>query len=79
MHSAGCGAPPATRRNTSPLFGGTCLLVWGKHRRALRAGGLGFVGFWRECWQEMRGVLKIMDPRGYRRADPLPDPEQEAI
>src|SRR5437763_14423701 len=23
------------------LFGATCLLVWGKHRRALRAGGLG--------------------------------------
>ena len=50
------------------LFGGACLLVWGKHRRALRAGGLGFRGFWRECWQEMCGVLKIMDPRGYRWA-----------
>jgi hypothetical protein len=50
------------------LFGGTCLLVWGKHRRALRAGGLGFASFWRECWQEMRGVLRIMDPRGYRWA-----------
>jgi hypothetical protein len=50
------------------LFGGTCLLVWLKHRRALRAGGLGFRGFWRECRQEMQGVLRIMDPRGYRWA-----------
>lgn len=50
------------------LFGGTCLLVWIKHRRALRAGGLGLAGFWRACWQEMRGVSKIMDPHGYRWA-----------
>jgi hypothetical protein len=47
------------------LYGGACLLVWVKHRRALRAGGLGFVSFWRECRQELRGVLRVMDPRGY--------------
>jgi hypothetical protein len=50
------------------LYGGTCLLVWLKHRRALRAGGLTFLGFWRECRQELRGTLRIMDPRGYRWA-----------
>ncbi len=50
------------------LFGGTCLLVWVRHRRTLRAGGLGLASFWRECWQEMRGVSKIMNPHGYRRA-----------
>jgi hypothetical protein len=50
------------------LFGGACLLVWCKHRRALRAGGLGFGSFWRECWREMRGLLKVMDPRGWRWA-----------
>ncbi len=54
------------------LYGGTCLLVWLKHRRALRAGGLSFRGYWRECRQEMRGVLRMMDRRRYRWADAHP-------
>ncbi len=45
------------------LFGGSCLLVWAKHRRALRAGGFGLRSFWRACWGEMGRVLKWMDPR----------------
>jgi hypothetical protein len=44
------------------LFGGTCLLVWGKHRCALRAGGFGMGSFWRACWQQMNRVLGIMTP-----------------
>jgi hypothetical protein len=44
------------------------LMVWLKHRRALQAGGLGFFSFWRECRRELKGTLKVMDPRGYRWA-----------
>jgi hypothetical protein len=44
------------------LFGGTCLLLWGKHRRALRAGGFGLGSFWRASWQQMNRVLGMMAP-----------------
>jgi hypothetical protein len=50
------------------LFGGTCLLVWIKHRRALRAGGFGLRTFWRACRREAARVLQAMDPCGYRAA-----------
>jgi hypothetical protein len=47
------------------LLGGACLLVWCKHRRTLRAGGYGLKKFWRACWQEMRHVLAMANPRNY--------------
>jgi len=36
------------------LFAGTALAVWAGHRRALRAGGLGFRRFWRTAWAKHR-------------------------
>jgi hypothetical protein len=45
------------------LFGGTSLMVWHGHRRALRAGGYGFGRFWRECWQVLNASLRPIDPR----------------
>jgi hypothetical protein len=48
------------------LFGGSCVAVWIKHRRALRAGGLGLFSFWKRCWREMRKMRRLMDPRSYR-------------
>jgi hypothetical protein len=47
------------------LFWGTCLVVWWKHGRALRAGGFGLRRFWRGAWQEMNAALRLMDPRSY--------------
>lgn len=34
------------------LFGGTSLVVWGTHRRVLRAGGFGVSEFLRSAWKE---------------------------
>jgi hypothetical protein len=45
------------------LFGGACLVVWHKHGTAMRAGGVGFRCYWRECWREMRDALGRMNPR----------------
>lgn len=49
------------------LLWGTCVLVWCKHRQALRAGGLTFGRFLRECRRTLAGVLHRADPRRYRR------------
>jgi hypothetical protein len=45
------------------LFGGTCLIVWQGHRRALRAGDYTFGRFWSECWEVFNGSLRPIDPR----------------
>ena len=47
------------------LMAGTCVVVWHKHGRALRAGGYGFGRFWRETWREMREALVRSDPQSY--------------
>ena len=47
------------------LFLGTCLVVWYKHGRAFRAGGLGFRAFWRNCWREFASARKLMNPTTY--------------
>jgi hypothetical protein len=45
------------------LFGGTCLVVWWRHGRVLRAGGYGFRRFWREAWNEINAAQRPIDPR----------------
>ena len=45
------------------LFGGTCLVVWWKHRKVLRAGGYGFRKYWREVWAEIDAAQRPIDPR----------------
>lgn len=50
------------------LMSGTCLVVWHKHGRAMRAGGYGFGRFWRETWREMRDALLRSDPVSYAPA-----------
>ncbi len=45
------------------FFGVTCLVVWRRHRRALRAGGFGFLAFWRGARHEMHKAVRLMDPR----------------
>jgi hypothetical protein len=49
------------------LLWATCGLVWCRHRRALRAGGLTFRRFLRECRQVLAGILHLANPRRYRR------------
>lgn len=46
------------------LFG-TSLVVWHKHGRAMRAGGLGFRSFLRECRHEFELARQLMDPAEY--------------
>lgn len=47
------------------FLAGTILVVWRQHRHALRAGGWGFVRFWRDTWSHMRVAMKLCDPRNY--------------
>jgi hypothetical protein len=47
------------------LFVGAVLACWCGHRRALRAGGLGLVGFWRAAWHKLRAACRQKDPRRY--------------
>jgi hypothetical protein len=47
------------------FFGGTCWVVWWKHRRALRAGGYGLWTFMRRGWAEMADAVRLMNPRNY--------------
>lgn len=47
------------------LMVGTCLVVWHKHGRCMRAGGYGFGRFWREIWVEMADALVRCDPANY--------------
>jgi hypothetical protein len=48
------------------LLAGTCVVVWRKHGRAMRAGGFGFRRFWRATWREMNDAIADMDPANYR-------------
>jgi hypothetical protein len=50
------------------FFAAITLLIWCGHRRALRAGGYTFRGFWRAAWRKMRHAWRLMDPRRYRWA-----------
>jgi hypothetical protein len=43
------------------LVAGTIALVWCKHRRALKAGGLTPWRFWRECQAVLRRTLRLSD------------------
>ena len=54
-----------TRAGHRLLFAGSCLAVWLKHRRALQAGGLNLVRYWRNCWREMRKILRLATPGLY--------------
>ena len=47
------------------LFAAITLAVWVGHRRALRAGGYGFAGYWRAAWRKMRHAWRLMSPDGY--------------
>jgi hypothetical protein len=47
------------------LMAGTCLVVWHKHGRAMRAGGWNFRRFWRDTWLEMADALVRADPASY--------------
>jgi len=47
------------------FFAGTCVVVWWKHRRALRAGGFGWGRFWRAAWRELEAALVLMNPATY--------------
>lgn len=47
------------------FFAGTCGVVWWKHRRALRAGGLGLRRFRKVARAEMADAVMLMNPRHY--------------
>ena len=47
------------------LLAGTCFVVWRKHGRAMRAGGMSFGRFWRATWREMNDAIADMDPGNY--------------
>jgi hypothetical protein len=47
------------------FFAGTCVVVWHKHRHALKAGGYGFLRFCRLAWEEFIDALNRADPRRY--------------
>ncbi len=49
------------------LFFGTCLVVWYKHGKAIKAGGIGFRAFWRTCWREFALARRLMDPSTYEK------------
>jgi len=47
------------------FFGGTCWVVWWKHRHALRAGGFSYRSFRRAAQSEMREAVELMNPWNY--------------
>ena len=47
------------------FFGGTCWVVWWKHRHALRAGGFSCRSFRRAARREMAGAVALMNPKNY--------------
>jgi hypothetical protein len=47
------------------LLAGTCVVVWRRHGRAMRGGGMRFSTFWRATWREMRHAIADMDPANY--------------
>ena len=46
------------------LFMGTCLVVWGGHRRALGAGGHALASFWSAAWRQFRLAFSPSSGRG---------------
>jgi hypothetical protein len=44
------------------LFGGTCLVVWWRHRAVFKAGGYRFRRFWAEAWNEINAAQRPIDP-----------------
>jgi len=46
------------------LYFGTVIVVWLFHRRAIRRGGLSFLGWWRSCWCEFHGAFIAMSASG---------------
>jgi hypothetical protein len=56
-----------TRLLHRALFFGACLVVWRNHGAAIRRGGLGFMAYWRGCWEEFDAALLMMEPRSYDR------------
>ena len=52
-----------TRLGHRVFFGGTCLVAWWAHRKALRAGGYGFSRFWQETWEVFRASARPIDLR----------------
>jgi rubrerythrin len=50
------------------LFAGTCLVVWGFHRRALEGGGYNLSGFWHAAWEHFdRAFAASASARGHYR------------
>lgn len=47
------------------FFAGTSLAVWFRHRRAFRAGGLGYFAYRRACRAEWRRIRRQSDPSFY--------------
>jgi hypothetical protein len=47
------------------LLAGTCVIVWRRHGRAMRGGGMRFVQFWKFTWREMHRAIADMDPANY--------------
>ena len=55
------------------LYFGTVVVVWLFHRRAIRRGGLSFLGWWRSCWCEFRNAFLAASASGrFAAADPQP-------
>jgi hypothetical protein len=48
-----------TRLWQRTLFAATSLVVWQTHRRALRAGGLNFRGYWQRAQRQERNLLDV--------------------
>ncbi|WP_411876680.1 ferritin-like domain-containing protein [Vulcanococcus limneticus] len=44
------------------LYAGTVVVVFADHRRVLRRGGYGFVGFWSACWDKFSAAFAKVDP-----------------
>jgi len=47
------------------LFASITIAIWFGHRRALRAGGYTFRGFWRIAWAKMNHAWRSMTPAAY--------------
>lgn len=54
---------PLARLGHRVLMAGTTLVVWWRHRPALRRGGFGPLGFWRGVRRCSRRAFSIADPR----------------
>ena len=45
------------------LFAGATVVVWVRHRPALRRGGYSLAAYWRDCHREFSECLALMDPK----------------